>query len=80
MNRRFIFISNDRKQEKLMQRIKYEARNPKSETNPKYECSKFKTKAAVYVGIYLSFWLFGFRSFEFVSNFDIRISDLFSLR
>jgi hypothetical protein len=54
---------------------KYEARNSKFETNPKFECSKFKTKAAVYIVIYYLFWSFGFRSFEFVSDFDIRISD-----
>jgi hypothetical protein len=56
---------------------KFEALNPKSETNPKAKCSKFKIKTAVYVGIYFLFWSFVFWAFEFVSNFDIRISDLF---
>jgi hypothetical protein len=61
-------------------RFKFEARSTKSETNPKFKCSKSKTKAAWYNAFgFFSFWSFEFRSFEFVSNFDIRISDLLFL-
>jgi len=49
---------------------KSEARNPKSETNSKSEkAPKLKTARG---GLVLPF---GFRSFGFVSNFEVRISD-----
>jgi hypothetical protein len=55
---------------------KSEIRNPKPETNPKYKGSKFQTKTIYCRGRCFLFWLFGFWSFEFVSNFVLRASDL----
>jgi hypothetical protein len=51
--------------------LKFEARNPKSETNPKSEPAMSKTTPRVAV---LKFFRFLF--FEFVSGFGFRISDL----
>jgi hypothetical protein len=47
----------------------FEARNPKFETNPNVPNSK----------VFSLFVFFDFLNFEFVSDFDIRISD-FSIR
>jgi len=44
---------------------KFEARNPKFETNPKVPNSK----------VFSCFSVFEFLNFEFVSDFEIRISD-----
>jgi len=46
--------------------IKFEARNSKFETISNHQISNGQDK----------FKTFGFRKFEFVSDFDIRISDL----
>jgi hypothetical protein len=59
------------------QKFKPEARSTKSETISKYEFSKFKTKAAWYDALeFFLFCSFVFCSFGFVSNFDIRVSNL----
>jgi len=49
---------------------KSEYRNPKSETISKSKCQKFKTNADNYLS-FIVFWKFEFRSFEFVSSFDL---------
>ncbi len=54
--------------------MKLEYRNSKSETISKSECSKFETLAPTQ--LVLMFWSLKFKRFEFVSSFDIRISDL----
>jgi len=75
--------------------MKSEARNSKSDTNPKLEYQMFKTVLGEYMDSPLQADIttvgvdpcinpahkepvmnFEFRSFEFVSNFDIRISVL----
>ena len=60
---------------------KYEARNPKSETNSKSKYPMFKTNEILYLyslaisgkdmHIRFLFGSFEFKSFEFVSNFEI---------
>jgi len=66
----------------LMKReiFKFEARNPKSETNSNDRKSKFETMDIQELGankntieIIGLFWSFGHLNFGFVSNFDIRI-------
>jgi hypothetical protein len=49
---------------------KFEARNPKFETNPKVPNSK----------VFSWFVVFDFLNFEFVSDFDIRISDFLMIQ
>ncbi|OHB75526.1 MAG: hypothetical protein A2Z25_07440 [Planctomycetes bacterium RBG_16_55_9] len=51
---------------------KSEARNAKYETNSKFECSNDQKQCTA-----LPFGTFEFQSFDIVSDFDIRISDLF---
>jgi hypothetical protein len=41
---------------------------------------KIQNKKSLAGWFFLLFWSFEFWSFEFVSDFDIRISDLFSLK
>jgi hypothetical protein len=73
--------SREHREGRRQSRPKFEARSTKYETNPKSKCSKSKTKAAWYDAFRsFSFWSLEFRSFEFVSNFDIRISDLRTLK
>jgi len=68
----------------LLDADKSEIRSTKSETNPNDQKSKFKTRAARGKNSTRSniarkervlFWSFCRSNFEFVSNFDIRISD-----
>jgi hypothetical protein len=54
---------------------KHEARNPKQIQNSNVQNPKQKQHGTI-LSAFFSFWSFEFRSFEFVSNFDIRISDL----
>jgi hypothetical protein len=58
---------------------KHEARNPKQIQNSNVQNSKQKQHGTM-LSVFFSFWSFEFRSFEFVSNFDIRISDLRNLK
>jgi len=50
---------------------KFAARNQKFETNLKLKAPMFKTRLAARFSSVLNFW-----SFEFVSGFELRISDL----
>jgi hypothetical protein len=52
--------------------MKSEIRNPKSETNPKFEGRNFSNCADRSAAM---FWKFEFSDFEFVSDFGFRISD-----
>jgi len=63
-----------------MMKRKFEIRNSKFETNPKYKGSKFQTKAVYRRGCCFLFWLFGFWSFEFVSDFVLRAFFLMEIR
>jgi hypothetical protein len=50
--------------------------NPKFETMSKFQFSKLKTSQVREEAVVLLFWSLVFWIFEFVSSFDIRISDL----
>ncbi len=50
---------------------KFEARSTKQIQNPNFQMSKTQILKLTYL-----FWSFGFSEFEFVSDFDIRISNL----
>jgi len=56
-------------------KVKSEARSTKFETNSKFKCSKFQTKASLYRAHLFLFWSFIFWSLGFVSDFGFRISD-----
>ena len=59
-----------------MAATKFEARNSKSETNPKYKCSNIQSGKAARV----KFLSFEFGTLDIVSDFVLRISDFQLLR
>jgi len=58
------------------QKVKIRSTKPEIRNNIKIQIFKIQNKYPT--RLFFLFWTLKFMSFEFVSNFDIRISDLFT--